>query len=145
MARCRRAMVNGMALVVAVAVAASLCPAAAAPINRRGTIRVFGSVTIGPNIPRSATLGGTATVAEFDNFSGQNSSKSVSVSATLHRSGNKAAIILDLPYAWVLESAAIKLRVVFGVAANNSGAGTTVIIPLPANGALTPISLAISI
>jgi hypothetical protein len=145
MARCRRALVNGMALVAAAAVAASLCPAAAAPINRRGTIRVFGSVTIGPNIPRSATLNGDASVAEFDAFSGQNSAKFVDVSATLHRSGNKATIIVDLPYAWVLKSPATKLRVFFGVGANNSGAGTTVIIPLPANGALTPISLAISI
>lgn len=145
MARCRRAMVNGMALVAAAAVAASLCPAAAETINRTGTIRVFGSVTIGPNIPTSATLNATASVAEFDTFSAQNSSKSVSVSATLHRSGNKAAITLDLPYAWTLDSPAIKLSVFFGVNANNSGAGTTVQIPLPADGALTPITLPTSI
>lgn len=136
------------ALLAAAALTVYSSPASAETVVRNGTFRVTGSVTLGPNVPASAALTGTATAQLFDSVA---TFEGASVAAEMTRTGNKAVITLIVRYAWTLDSASVskaQVFVAFNVSAANainSSAGTEVEVPLPANGAATPVTIAASL
>lgn len=148
--RMQKVMTRTIVAGITGAAAAALGPAAsfAGTTTITGIIKVEATVTLGPNVAPKVSISGSAGAAP-DQI-GQQHNESASVS--LKRSGNRATGEIDLPYAWTVLNDTKSVLVSFtasspfqqGTGINSSSAHVTVPIPLPKDGAVTHVKLAVT-
>lgn len=123
------------------AFAAATAPVKAEPVTVRGTVKFVGTVTVSASIPESVPISGRVSVS----FNGTGGSRLVTASATMTRTGRRAVMRVSLPYRFTIDQAPAKITVVFGVNANPATGSvftlTDAFLPMPANGAVTSVSL----
>jgi hypothetical protein len=132
-------------LALVAAFACATLPARAAVVTRTGTFKVQSTVALSANVPSSATVSATASAYFYDPVGGSHQAQ---ISATVKRSGNKANVMLTLPYRWAVGQVTGTVTVALSVHADAVGSPFATIsgtIPLPAEGATTQVVLPASL